>query len=491
MKEKKGAFISLKLKIMAGIILMGFAIGALGVASISFIAGKIVDSQYADKSECLSRSIAEVVDPDEARELADKVISIYLTIDNPVTSDDWGSPAFNEYIANYAEIEQDPLFIKLRDTLRTYQDINGVDCVYLGLVDLKNKCVLYLVDADYDDPCPPGCIDRLYDMNAEHARRNEVWPAYITNEPMYGWLVTSGAPVGYSGEFLIYAENDISMEDIRAEERLYVIIMTLAMSLMVLLAMAVGIYFTGKHIVDPVQELSETARNYHKSGRDSEHHDFEQLVPRTNDEIAQLLFAMQQMERDMNSNVEDLASAKTELQDVQTELHNSVIKAEEMTEQAMKDGLTHVGNKAAYELAVEKIAVEMMQPGYEFGVAMIDLNYLKRINDTYGHEVGDMAIKSLCAIICDVFSHSPVYRIGGDEFVVIVKNRDYENADFLLEKARQLLDGDGIDVAPYEAVSAAVGYAVYEDSDSEYQDVFRRADNDMYQNKKKMHGGRE
>ena len=55
----------------------------------------------------------------------------------------------------------------------------------------------------------------------------------------------------------------------------------------------------------------------------------------------------------------------------------------------------------------------------------IDLNNLKTINDTYGHDKGNIAIMKLANMICEVFSKSPVFRIGGDEFAVILFKKDY------------------------------------------------------------------
>ena len=58
---------------------------------------------------------------------------------------------------------------------------------------------------------------------------------------------------------------------------------------------------------------------------------------------------------------------------------------------------------------------ERIQKGEKkLGIAIVDLNFLKKINDTYGHEKGNLAIKKLCFIICHIFQHSPVFRIGGD-----------------------------------------------------------------------------
>ena len=57
----------------------------------------------------------------------------------------------------------------------------------------------------------------------------------------------------------------------------------------------------------------------------------------------------------------------------------------------------------------------------KFALVECDINGLKGINDTYGHEIGDVYIVNSCRGICSVFKHSPVFRIGGDEFVVILQ----------------------------------------------------------------------
>ena len=55
------------------------------------------------------------------------------------------------------------------------------------------------------------------------------------------------------------------------------------------------------------------------------------------------------------------------------------------------------------------------------------MNGLKKINDTLGHKAGDEYIRAACDMLCEYFKHSPVYRVGGDEFVVLLQGRDYDS----------------------------------------------------------------
>ena len=64
------------------------------------------------------------------------------------------------------------------------------------------------------------------------------------------------------------------------------------------------------------------------------------------------------------------------------------------------------------------------------------MNQLKEVNDRFGHEKGNIALQTLCRAVCRLYKHSPVYRIGGDEFVVILEGEDYDNRDALFQKVQ-------------------------------------------------------
>ena len=124
----------------------------------------------------------------------------------------------------------------------------------------------------------------------------------------------------------------------------------------------------------------------------------------------------------------------------------------------------------------------------DFGVIVLDVNDLKEANDRYGHDAGNKLIVTAARIISDTFKRSPVFRIGGDEFLVILQNNDLRNREELIVKfdsecANTSVQTDGGDVA----VRVAKGLALYDsDRDSRFVDVFNRADNAMYQNKRDM-----
>ena len=166
----------------------------------------------------------------------------------------------------------------------------------------------------------------------------------------------------------------------------------------------------------------------------------------------------------------------------------------ELNELAIKDSLTGIRNKNGYDKEVQKLEWEMAEGFTGVGVAMIDLNFLKRINDTYGHEKGNIALVSLSRIICNTFAHSPVFRIGGDEFVVILKCDDLDHVEERVAKfnatLKELQDNPNLEY--WEKTSAAIGYAIYDPQiDSAYENIFRRADTKMYHNKKIMKASRD
>lgn len=154
---------------------------------------------------------------------------------------------------------------------------------------------------------------------------------------------------------------------------------------------------------------------------------------------------------------------------------------------ANRDALTGVKSKHAFNEAEEQLNRQIAEGKVDpFSVVVCDVNGLKTINDTQGHRAGDALIREACAIICNMFKHSPVFRIGGDEFTIITHGQDSDNIDALMAKflteneARKASGG----------VVIASGMARY-NGDSSVQAVFERADAAMYENKKTLKDGEE
>ncbi|MBO7674601.1 MAG: diguanylate cyclase [Atopobiaceae bacterium] len=164
-----------------------------------------------------------------------------------------------------------------------------------------------------------------------------------------------------------------------------------------------------------------------------------------------------------------------------------------MEDQAYRDGLTGVQNKAAYEERAHALSSAIEEGKAVFAILMIDINFLKRVNDTYGHEKGDAYLRKSCDLMCSVFGKDRVYRYGGDEFVVVLENGELVEATSLLYDFREAVGLQLADesLAEWERVSAAAGMAVYDPkTDATVQDVLERADQDMYEHKRAMRAER-
>ena len=152
--------------------------------------------------------------------------------------------------------------------------------------------------------------------------------------------------------------------------------------------------------------------------------------------------------------------------------------------QATVDALTGIKNKQAYQNAEEKLNRQIAEgTAPAFAVSILDINDLKKVNDTEGHQAGDQLIRDACRIVCTTFRHSPVFRVGGDEFAVISQGSDLEQIGGLVgliaDRNDQALRTGGIVIA--------CGMARFEEGkDTCVASVFERADQMMYDNKTKL-----
>ena len=152
----------------------------------------------------------------------------------------------------------------------------------------------------------------------------------------------------------------------------------------------------------------------------------------------------------------------------------------EMRSVTYTDPLTGVKSKHAYVEWEQRANGQIGAPSCAFAVVVCDVNGLKHINDTLGHKAGDAYIIAASRLICTIFTHSPVFRIGGDEFVVALEGDDYARRD-------ELVDMLNVEVEKNLAEGGAVvsaGIACYRaGEDGSVQSVFERADSRMYERK--------
>ena len=155
-------------------------------------------------------------------------------------------------------------------------------------------------------------------------------------------------------------------------------------------------------------------------------------------------------------------------------------------EMALRDPMTGVKNKRAYSREEQRIN-ESIRMGHAepFAMVVCDINGLKIINDSLGHKAGDEYIKEASNEICYVFTHSPVFRVGGDEFAVILSGQDYLMRHKLLAEL-QAANQRNIDAGK---VVIATGISDFDpEQDKNIAVVFNRADSAMYMDKKRLKG---
>ena len=364
----------------------------------------------------------------------------------------------------------------MMDVLAAYTQA-GKDAGTDGLTDLGN----------YTGDFYPPDVARNY--LARMDKNPEV--TFFPNDTDFGNIYTAIRPIFNSkGEPIAVLCADVLIDEIEAGKANF-IRMSLAVALVAgIILVSVMSYFLRKRVADPIMRLTNSATSFATRSHGTKNLDvisFEDPNIHTGDEIEQLSSALSSMCDDMKAYTEELILADREV----TSLKETVV---EMDNLAHKDNLTGAGNKAAYEKVMARMDWDILAEKAEFAIAMMDLNYLKRINDNFGHDKGNAYIVKTYSLIREVFPVAEIFRIGGDEFVVLLQDEDYRHAGIKIQLFKDLMfeQMKNSSLDPWERISVSVGLAYYNKLEhSEANDVFKEADKKMYQDKKRMHAGRE
>ncbi len=284
---------------------------------------------------------------------------------------------------------------------------------------------------------------------------------------------------------------DVNITDIKNLIRNHMIVTSVLIIFLGLAFTVLFLIWTRLNILNPIVSLEKCVVAFAEKShgqRDINLLNFEEPEIRTKNELFNLSKAVTKMTRDIRDYIKEIVEAESKADEMSRQ-------ASQMSELANKDALTGIRNKTAYDSAIKNMEYDLsIGKNLAFGIGMIDLNFLKKINDTYGHEKGDISIKKLCGLVCMIFAHSPVFRIGGDEFVVILKGKDFENVESLTDEFNKKIADFAADkyLEPWEKISAALGVAFYDSKiDISVLNVFKRADQKMYERKKAMKATRD
>ncbi|WP_022766371.1 GGDEF domain-containing protein [Butyrivibrio sp. XPD2006] len=282
---------------------------------------------------------------------------------------------------------------------------------------------------------------------------------------------------------------DVNVYEMEREIRVHTITNVILIIVLGLLFISLFLIWMNRNITIPISKLEKSVVSFAERShnqKDPGQLNYEDPHIHTHNEVEALSDAIAQMSTDMRDYVRSILDAEETVKDMAS-------KVSHMDMVAYQDSLTHVKNKAWYDKIKERVDSDIASGKAVFAILMSDLNNLKKVNDTYGHEHGNEYITGACHEICVVFQHSPVFRIGGDEFVVLLENSDFEHREELLAELKAKFSETYNDMSkePWERYSAAMGMAVYRPGeDISMDDVFKRADSLMYKDKLESKMGR-
>ena len=239
------------------------------------------------------------------------------------------------------------------------------------------------------------------------------------------------------------------------------------------------IVWADSNVIRPIRQLEQGVRSLAEKSRGQRNPDAMKLeIPeiQTGNEVESLARASENMFENMREYIKDLLKQEKELA--------------KLNALANRDSLTRVGNKNAYQSFAEALQLKMSEGPQEYAILVMNTNGLKKINQEHGHEKGDLYLLKACRIICEIFHHTPVFRLDGDEFAAIMSGEDYRNRTELVKQARKEIVRAETDesAAPWERVSAAIGITDYDrKNDRTVEAVMERAKMMMREEKRRMY----
>jgi diguanylate cyclase len=163
--------------------------------------------------------------------------------------------------------------------------------------------------------------------------------------------------------------------------------------------------------------------------------------------------------------------------------------ANHLLHMATHDALTGLPNRTLLADRFSQACSRTQRRDITFSIMFLDLNGFKKVNDTYGHEVGDQLLKTMGGLLKEcIRNEDTLSRISGDEFVILLEDTTYLNAKMIAQKIQAKLTRS-LHIQDIELnIGISIGIAVYPDDGTEMGELFRKADARMYKAKEQSKG---
>ena len=328
------------------------------------------------------------------------------------------------------------------------KDLKAMDTGFAFMIDSSNAEIIYhpyISEEDFETPAE--LVEGLKKPTDENGGRHI---EYTFNKVKKHCYVL---PLKNKGTSIVVCVPD---KEVSALWQRLVTRTVVAALVIIAAAVVVSIVFA-KRLTKPLKDLTMAAEEINKGNYSVK------LESKGNDEIGVLTTTVNNLMQNLGGYINDL----------------NVL--------AYADALTMVRNRSAYEIAMRELQKRIDdKEDIEFAIALFDCDDLKGINDEHGHDKGNVYLRNTAHLICRIFENSVVYRVGGDEFVVILQDEDYKNrkkleATFITKSAEIC----AFSKEEYEQIRVSVGVAAYDPKiDKTAQDVAIHADHLMYANKR-------
>lgn len=230
-----------------------------------------------------------------------------------------------------------------------------------------------------------------------------------------------------------------------------------------------GAFIFGRAVVRPVQRLSEEAASVAAGN-------LQVTIPVSGlSEVSYLTQVFNHMVASLRKNREEISAA-----------HNSLLETNKKLHQiSITDDLTGLYNRKHIIELLSQECVLAEQKNQPFSILMVDIDFFKKVNDTYGHQAGDAVLRQVSATLrSTVRKGDHIGRYGGEEFLIILPDRDIQSVSLTADRIRQRVEKELIPAGSTKiSVTISIGVSRYPDDGENIEAITRVADNALYQAK--------